>query len=351
VSVDVASFAHFFRNAISEGAHLSIMQRTVITTLHHLGFADAYISQLTLCGLASIRRWIDHFDHHGDLQDEPRTGRPRITDFDTDTSIAGIAMQNPTTTPRLIRSELGIDASARTVRRRLDEAGLFGRVARIEFPLTEEHIRKRLAFAHAYGGWSPEDWDRVMFSDDSYIYLGHHGQTWVQRPEDTAYLEQYMVLGQRQFSPKIGMWGCFSSQGVGSMSLFHENMDTRLYTYYMARHMKPHALRTWPNAGWFYLQDNASYHGAAASRRWFHNNGVTCIEFPPHSPDLNPIENLWAHLKRRIEDHNARSIEELKEIISEEWAEISADFCARLTHSMPHRLQLVVEAGGHRTRY
>ena len=62
-------------------------------------------------------------------------------------------MQTPITTPRLIRSELGIDASARTVRRRLDEAGLFGRVARIEFPLTEEHIRKRLAFAHAYGGW------------------------------------------------------------------------------------------------------------------------------------------------------------------------------------------------------
>jgi len=351
VSVDVASFAQFFRNEISEGVHLSIIQRAAIVILHQQGFTDVQIAEITRCDRATIRHWLNQFSQEGDLQDAPRTSRPRSTEFDTDSSIAGLAMINPITTPRIIRSEMSIDASARTVRRRLDEAGLLGRVARIEFPLNEEHIRKRLAFAHAFGDWSPEDWDRVLFSDESYIHLGYHGQTWVQRPEDTAYLEEYMVLGQRQFSPKIGMWACFSSHGVGPMRLFDENMDARLYTDFMARYMKPHALCMWPNAEWFYLQDNATYHSAVASRRWFHNNGVTCIEFPPHSPDLNPIENLWAHLKRRIEDHNARSIDELEEIISEEWAEMSVDFCACLTHSMPQRLRLVVEAGGHRTRY
>jgi len=137
VSVDVASFAHFFRNELSEGAHLSIVQRIVIVTLHYLGSTNAQIHELTLCDPATIRRWVDHFNQHGGLQDAPRIGRPRATDFDTDSSIADTAMQTPFTNPLLLRSELSIDASARTVRRRLDEAGLLGRVAWIEFPLTE----------------------------------------------------------------------------------------------------------------------------------------------------------------------------------------------------------------------
>ena len=35
------------------------------------------------------------------------------------------------------------------------------------------------------------------------------------------------------------------------------------------------------------------------------------MELPPYSPDLNPIENLWNHLKRRVEKKNARNTEEL----------------------------------------
>ena len=285
------------------------------------------------------------------MEDEPRSGRPRVTSAETDALIAASAIETPITTPRIIRSELDIEASARTIRRRLDDVGLFGRVARMEYPFTAEHITKRLAFAHDYGDWAEEDWDNVLFSDESYIYLGQHGHIWVQRPEDSAFVEEYMVHGQGCFAPKIGMWGCFSARGVGPMKLFDVNMDARLYTDYMARHMKPYALRSWPNEQWHFLQDNASYHGARASRRWFHNNGVSLISLSPHSPDLNPIENLWADLKRRIEARNARTIEELKKIISEEWSNTTSEYCARLAHSMPRRFELVVEAEGFRTPY
>ena len=135
------------------------------------------------------------------------------------------------------------------------------------------------------------------------------------------------------------------------MKLYDDTMDARLYTDYMARDMKPCALRLWPNEQWFFLQDNASYHSAGVSRAWFHNNGGSLIPLPPYSPGLNPIENLWSDLKSRIEAHSASNLEELKEFITLEWSKTTPEYCASLAHSMPHRCELVVAARGHKTPY
>ena len=54
------------------------------------------------------------------------------------------------------------------------------------------------------------------------------------------------------------------------------------------------------------------------------------MALPPHSPDLNPIENLWADLKRRVEAHHPRSIAELKEIVTLEWENTSTLTCSNL---------------------
>ena len=60
-------------------------------------------------------------------------------------------------------------------------------------------------------------------------------------------LGEYMVPGQSNFASKIGIWACFSSQGVGELRIFDDNMDTRLYTDTMQQFMKPCALRFWPS--------------------------------------------------------------------------------------------------------
>jgi hypothetical protein len=274
-----------------------------------------------------------------------------VTSEDTDTSIVATATETPITTPRIIRSELGIEASARTVRRRLDKAGLFGRVARIEYPFTQGHITRRLAFAQEHQDWTDEQWAHILFADETYICLGAQGRVWVQRPEDAAFLSEYMVQGQTNFAPKIGIWACFSSKGVGALRIFDDTMDTRLYTDTMQRFMKPSALLFWPSGAWFYLQGNAAYHKSRGSQAWFHNNGVDLVALPPHSPDLNPIENLWADLKRRVEHHNAQTIEELKKIVTLEWQNTTQSTCANLVDSMTDRMRAVVAAEGFKTRY
>lgn len=82
-----------------------------------------------------------------------------------------------------------------------------------------------------------------------------------------------------------------------------------------------------------------------------HNHGIRVIEFPPRSPDLNPIENLWHVLKWRVERRNPRTGEELERYVTEEYENFSPEECAKLARSMPNRLQMCILFEGHKTKY
>src|SRR5947208_1191150 len=83
--------------------------------------------------------------------------------FQTDTNIAVTARINPFTTPRRIKQQLGLDESISTIDRRLQEAGLFGRVSKHKRLFTENEKRKRLSFANGYKNWTKEQWEQVLF--------------------------------------------------------------------------------------------------------------------------------------------------------------------------------------------
>ena len=78
---------------------------------------------------------------------------------------------------------------------------------------------------------------------------------------------------------------------------------------------------------------------------------MSLVELPRHSPDLNPIENLWADLNRRLESHHIQTIEEFRDIIPLEWKKTTALTCSNLVDSMPDRMRVVVTAEGFKTRY
>jgi transposase len=105
-------------------------------------------------------------------------------------------------------------------------------------------------------------------------------------------------------------------------------------------------------AEWWLLHDNdPGRHKSIVVRTWMHNNYVRPLDFPPYSPDLNPIENLWADVKKRMEQKQADTKDELEQLLSEEWAATSSALCNRLARSMMHRIQQVIERGGAYTDY
>ena len=221
---------------------------------------------------------------------------------------------------------------------------------RKEYPFTNDHIRKRLSFANGYKGWTMDQWDTVLFSDETHIELGPHGQVWVQRPLGAAFEPQYMTT-KAAHPDRISIWGCFSGRGLGDIEIFTDILDAPKLRSILDAHLLPSANRLFSGTSWWFQQDNDPKHKSNAVQHWLFTHGVQCIDFPPYSPDLNPIENLWNDLKRRIEKRNARDIEELRGHVNEEWAATNKDLLVCLSHSMPKRCKAVVANCGHKTTY
>ena len=75
------------------------------------------------------------------------------------------------------------------------------------------------------------------------------------------------------------------------------------------------------------------------------------FDWPSQSPDLNPIENVFAWLKQKLGRKRFRTLEELKSEIIDLWESITPDMLKPYYKSMKHRCELVVEANGNSIKY
>jgi transposase len=329
---------------------LTIEQRAAIITLHRIGMLAKDIAIKIPCSANTVSLWITRDGKEHSLNDKERSGRPRCTDDETDVVIEEYAEEKKFIVPKDIRRELQLECSARTVRRRLDEVNLFGRLARELDTFDDRILKLRLSFANGFLHFTDDEWDTVIFSDEVHFCLGHHGQVWVQRPPGAAYHPQYCKPHDDPIA-NITVWGCFCSKGMGAGRIFIGELNKQLYRDILQHNLQPTYQRYYPSGVWRLLQDNASPHYNPEVNTWMHNHGIHIIEFPPRSPDLNPIENLWHLLKWRVEHRNPRTAEELERFIGEEYEAITTQECTTLAHSMHNRLVQCIEFQGHKTKY
>ena len=78
------------------------------------------------------------------------------------------------------------------------------------------------------------------------------------------------------------------------------------------------------------------------------------VEWPPYSPDLNPIETVWDWMKDWIDDRYEGmklTYPQLRSVVTAAWHTVPKDFLNQLLDEMPARCQAVINAKGKITKY
>jgi len=308
-------------------------------------------SQRTIADALNISKstagfWINRFLQDDSLNVRAKTGRRRTTEPNQDEAILENTRQDPFKPATLIHRELNLNCLVETVRNRLKRAGLKSRVAAKKEALTEVNRQRRLAFAQNYLDWNYEDhWQYVLFTDEKTFYSYGQGMR-VWRPKGHRFDRRYIRALKRSGHVSINVWGSFSGeQGMDELLWINERFNANYYIQHMLplidqrRHL-------------ILMHDNAPIHRAHAVQQWLDNRDILVLDWPAKSPDLNPIENLWAHAERLTKNRNPRNQAELWEIVRNAWNEMREELDFReYIRSMPRRIARVVENEGYWTKY
>ena len=88
---------------------------------------------------------------------------------------------------------------------------------------------------------------------------------------------------------------------------------------------------------------------AAKTTSYLASKHVRTVAWPPRSPDLNPIETLWAVMQPRVAQKSPANFEELRDAVQEVWNELDVNTVNSLVESFDVRLQQCIEARGRMT--
>ena len=266
------------------------------------------------------------------------------------------SLKNRRASSRKLSSELakeGFEISRRTVNRRLQEAGLQAYRPRKKPRLTVKMKEDRLRWAREHQNWTTEDWERVVFSDESTIaVLDDRVQTVRRRPGEEFLPE--CLKKTVKFPTKIMVWGAISIFGPSRLHIVNGTMDSIQYTQVMEKRLKPQ-IRDWFEDGekCIFQQDSAPCHVSKLSMSWFQQNHIQVLKWPGNSPDMNPIENLWELLKDEIHEVPITNKVDLIERLIKVWfhSETIANQCENMISSMPRRIEALIKARGGQTKY
>src|SRR5436190_20255907 len=110
--------------------------------------------------------------------------------------------------------------------------------------------------------------------------------------------------------------------------------------------------RRYPRHRFIVMQDGAPVHQRFALAE-LKKKKIPLLPWPPQSPDLNPIENLWRILKERVKKRSKRpkSIAELQDILKDEWKRLTVEDFNGLIECMQKQVTECITNKGGATHY
>ncbi len=332
----VSQFGSLGYTIMGKTADLTVVQKTIIDTLHKEGKPQTFIAKEAGCSQSALSKHINR-----KLSGRKRWRRKRCTTNRENRSLMRSVKQNRFKNLGELHkewTEAGVKASRATTHRRVEEFGY-------------SYRQSRLHWAKEKKNWTVAQWSNVLFSDENKfcISFGNQGpRVWRKGGEAHG---PSCLKSSVKFPQSVMIWGAMSSAGVGPLCFLKTNVTAPVYQEMLSYFMLPSADQLFKDADFIFQQDLAPAHTARSTKSWLNIHGVGVLYWPPNSPDLNPRENLWGIVKRKMRNKRPKNADELKATVKESWASITPQQCHKLITSMPRRIEAVIKAKGAPTKY
>ena len=208
--------------------------------------------------------------------------------------------------------------------------------------LTELQIEARLAFCREN---VDRDWSLVMFSDESRVSTSPDSPVmwWVKRGE-------HIYIESQKFPPSIMVWAGIIGPMKTRLIKCPRRLDAQAYVG-MLEENGVHTFMHWCGDSSLFQQDGAPCHTAVLSMGWFRDHGVQVLRnWPANSPDLSPVEQTLAIMKRyilqRFGMRTQLTLGQLEAAVFDAYNNINWRTVAILTMSAKYRVQACIEREG-----
>jgi transposase len=302
----------------------------------------------------TCRDWRMKLIQRGTLDCKAVKGRPRKLTDRARRTLKRTTQRNADLPLASIVAASGLDVCTKTARNALNDMKIHS-YAQLERPLlTTIKAKTRLAWARQFGKQTQAEWRHWVYSDECSVNLfgsGRSKRLWIRSAD--RLLPQYVRGAVQKGGGSVMVWGSISVHGPGPLLFVEGSMNATSYSKIVKESIIPYMKQLFDSSGVIYkfVDDNAPIHRAGVIADLFEEGGVNRVWWPASSPDLNPIETVWAIIKNKLAALNPRpsSIGELIHVITSLWHEIPVTTCEKLINGMQGRCEEVVFRRGWNT--
>jgi transposase len=313
----------------------------------------------------AVRYTLDQIVHRDECKTLPRCGTPVKFDSRSRRRMLLCLRNHPKMTYQQRRDATGLKMSDSYIYRLAIAENLSHWRAKKRPELTEAVAGQRLLWCRCRAHWKTKKWREYMWSDECSVERGKEGEVvWVWGHSSDKWKPTHVETYKKGKGMRVMVSAAFWGEGERSdLLILERDFESKKHGYSANSYLALLEELVVPNYtdDLIFMQDNAPIHTAKKVTKWFEERGIRVTDWPPYSPDLNPIEHAWKRLKDtasrmfpELWKSNRKSEEDrtlMEEALKEAWATIPVSFFEELVESMERRVKACIDAKGWHTKY
>lgn len=342
--------------------------RAQIIALRQNGLSVSKTAKRLRISVGCVKKWQRRYNAVGEVKDKSRAGRPSVLSNRAIKIISSIKYKRNNSVRKTAAKlkQRSIRGSPSTVWRQLRYGQKWRALHRRKAPhIKRDHRLKRLQFASTHQHLTPRDWDNFLFTDECPFHLFSS----VNTKNDVVWgsqTEEVPDCPRVTHSASVMVWGGMTSRALTRLHIVKKGKTVN-QKYYITKILQGEVLlainrradhddidkrklvRNRRNL--VFVQDGAKPHTSNEAQHWCKQNLPNFIakdDWPPCSPDLNPIENVWSILKDRVyKEPIPKNMCALRRRLQVAWKSIAPATLRNLVHSLPGRMEkTLIKDGG-----